>query len=143
MNRLLRKATAVGLTALLGTQVTSCGLLLHPERKGQTGGRVDAGIAVLDAVGLLFYIIPGVVAFAIDFTYGTIYLPHSQASAGDGSNDMRVVNTGRHNLTVAEAQQIVSQELKEPVNLQEGNVKAERVASADQLPALFRQAHQQ
>ena len=143
MNKVLRNATAAGLAAALATQVTSCGLLLHPERKGQTGGRIDAGVAVLDAVGLLFYVIPGVVAFAVDFTYGTIYLPHTRADAGNINSDMRVVHTGRHDLTVAEAQQIVSKELNEPVNLRGGSVKAERIASADQLPALFRQAHQQ
>lgn len=143
MNRALRKATAAGVIAALATQVTSCGLLLHPERKGLTGGRIDAGVAILDAVGLLFYVIPGVVAFAVDFTYGTIYLPHTRADAGDNNNDMRVVHTGRHDLTVAQAQQIVSKELNEPIDLRGGNVKAERLASADQLPALFHEVDQQ
>ena len=30
---------------------------------------------LLDAVGLLFFFVPGVIAFAVDFSNGTIYLP--------------------------------------------------------------------
>ncbi len=62
-----------------------CGVLLYPERQGQSGGKIDPVVAVLNGVGLLFYVIPGLVAFAIDFHQGTIYLP----PGGDGliSND--------------------------------------------------------
>jgi hypothetical protein len=64
------------LALLLCVAVTSaCGTILHPERKGQVDGRIDAGVAVLDGLGLLFFIIPGVIAFAVDFTDGAIYLP--------------------------------------------------------------------
>lgn len=61
--------------ALLITQVTACGTLLYPERRGQTNGQIDVGVAVLDAIGLLFFFVPGVVAFGVDFITGTIYLP--------------------------------------------------------------------
>ncbi len=60
----------------------ACGTILHPERKGQRSGRLDPGIVVLDAVGLLFFIVPGVIAFAVDFTNGTIYLPGGKTAAG-------------------------------------------------------------
>ena len=61
------------LVATLLTQVTACGSIFYPDRRGQIDGKVDPAIAVLDAVGLLFYIIPGLIAFAVDFTTGAIY----------------------------------------------------------------------
>jgi hypothetical protein len=41
-------------------------------------------------IGLLFFIIPGVVAYAVDFSNGTIYLPPSHRSAVD-LEDLRQV----------------------------------------------------
>lgn len=61
--------------ALFITQVTACGTLLYPERRGQTNGQIDVGVAALDAIGLLFFFVPGVVAFGVDFMTGAIYLP--------------------------------------------------------------------
>lgn len=58
---------------LLG--VTSCGTIMYPERRGQTAGQIDVGVAVLDGIGLLFFLVPGVIAFAVDFGTGAIYLP--------------------------------------------------------------------
>ena len=43
--------------------------------EGKEAEALDAGVAVLDGIGLLFGIIPGVIAFAVDFSNGTIYLP--------------------------------------------------------------------
>jgi len=69
----------VVMTALL-VQLTACGAIFYPERRGQIDGRIDPGIAVLDAIGLLFYIIPGLIAFGVDFTTGAIYLPHGKTA---------------------------------------------------------------
>ncbi|MBD1553501.1 polyribonucleotide nucleotidyltransferase [Pseudomonas typographi] len=63
------------LVAALLAQLAGCGTLFWPERRGQIEGRVDPVIAVLDAIGLLFYIIPGVIAFGVDIATGAIYLP--------------------------------------------------------------------
>ena len=63
---------------------SGCGTLLHPERKGQAGGRLDPGVVLLDGIGLFFFLIPGLIAFAIDISNGTIYLP-----GGGGSGDAR------------------------------------------------------
>jgi len=61
------------LVATLLTQLTACGSIFYPDRRGQIDGKIDPAIAVLDAVGLLFYVIPGLIAFAVDFTTGAIY----------------------------------------------------------------------
>lgn len=63
------------LAASLLTQLTACGTLFFPDRRGQIEGRIDPVIAALDAVGILFYVIPGLIAFGIDFATGAIYLP--------------------------------------------------------------------
>lgn len=56
-------------------QLMGCGTVFYPERKGQKSGKIDAGVAVLDGLGALFFVIPGVIALAVDFYNGTIYLP--------------------------------------------------------------------
>ena len=59
--------------AMLNT--AACGYLIYPERQGSRGDRVDGTVVALDAIGLLFFILPGVVAFAVDFSTGCIYMP--------------------------------------------------------------------
>ena len=69
-----RKSTAASLVlaTVLGLG-GGCGTLLYPERRGQIGGHVDTGVAVMDGLWCLVFIIPGVVAFIVDFGNGTIY----------------------------------------------------------------------
>lgn len=57
------------------TQLAACGTIFYPERRGQISGKIDPAVAIMNAIGLLFYIIPGLLAFAVDFTTGAIYLP--------------------------------------------------------------------
>jgi hypothetical protein len=54
--------------------VASCGYFLHPERRGQTEGKIDTDTLLLDCALLLIGILPGVVALAVDFSTGAIYL---------------------------------------------------------------------
>lgn len=63
------------LLAALLTQMTACGSIFFPDRRGQIDGKVDPVVIGLDAIGLLFYVIPGLIAFGIDFATGAIYLP--------------------------------------------------------------------
>ena len=64
--------------AALLTQMTACGSIFFPDRRGQIDGKIDPMIVVLDAVGLLFYVIPGLIAFGVDFATGAIYYPAEQ-----------------------------------------------------------------
>jgi hypothetical protein len=50
-----------------------CGYILHPERRGNTGGTIDGVTLVLDILWFIPGIIPGVVALAVDFSSGAIY----------------------------------------------------------------------
>jgi hypothetical protein len=83
------------LSVVVLTQLVACGTILHPERKGQINGRLDPAIVILDAVGLFFFLVPGVVAFAVDFSNGTIYLPGGKRADGSApSPDVRMVYIG-------------------------------------------------
>jgi len=73
--RISSRVTGGLLIASLLTQLTACGTLFYPDRRGQIEGKIDPVIVALDAVGILFYVIPGLIAFGIDFASGAIYLP--------------------------------------------------------------------
>ena len=73
--RISSRVTGGVMIAALLTQLTACGTLFYPDRRGQIEGKVDPVIVALDAVGILFYVIPGLIAFGIDFASGAIYLP--------------------------------------------------------------------
>ncbi|WP_193165363.1 hypothetical protein [Microbulbifer hainanensis] len=83
MNKTVKRGIAASCLLVLLMNLTACGYFLYPERKGQTGGRVDPTVVILDGAALLFGILPGVVAFAVDFTSGSIYLPAGGRSAVD------------------------------------------------------------
>ena len=93
MKRKRRIVTAlcVIVSAVFIIELAGCGTILYPERKGQKGGRIDPGIAVLDGLGLLFFIIPGVIAFAVDFTTGAIYLPGGPRKSSTFLEDEKMV----------------------------------------------------
>ena len=67
------KSLSLVVLASIGLQLASCGTLLYPERRGQTSGHVDTGVAVMDGLWCLLFVVPGVVAFIVDFTDGAIY----------------------------------------------------------------------
>ncbi len=64
---------------------TGCGAIFYPERNGNTS-KVDPKVAVLDGIGLVFFIIPGVVAYAIDFSTGCIYLSGGESHKSNSNN---------------------------------------------------------
>jgi len=72
------------LASLLLVPATGCGTLLFKERQDQEHSeRIDPNVAILDGIGLLFFVIPGLVAYGIDFYTEAIYLPHHVAK-GEG-----------------------------------------------------------
>lgn len=80
------------LAAALLTQLTACGTLFFPDRRGQIEGRIDPVVAGLNAIGILFYVLPGLIAFGIDFATGAIYLPDGQTAQVDPQDLKQVVD---------------------------------------------------
>ena len=110
-----------------------CGTILHPERKGQVDGRIDPSIAVLDGIGLLFFLIPGVIAFAVDFNNGTIYLPGT-----DGSLDMNQGVRKIHfegELDIQNLQRVLERETGKPVTIDAPTAYAFKVQSEEEARA--------
>ncbi|MDY4302390.1 polyribonucleotide nucleotidyltransferase [Pseudomonas salmasensis] len=71
------------LAVTLLSQLTACGSIFYPDRRGQIDGKIDPTIAVLDALGLLFYVIPGLIAFGVDFATGAIYFEPGKTAQVD------------------------------------------------------------
>jgi hypothetical protein len=72
---------------------TSCGYIIHSERRNKShSGNLDFAIVGLDAIGLLFFIVPGIIAFAVDLQTHTIYLPNGDGnfSSSDNSKNLAV-----------------------------------------------------
>ncbi|UCG80562.1 MAG: hypothetical protein JSV60_11540 [Desulfobacterales bacterium] len=92
-------------------QTASCGYFIHPERRGQTGAKIDTQIAILDGLGLLLFIIPGVIAYAVDFSSGAIYLPGGEKSSSitPDNENVVVVQTDKDELNFQTINEIVKE----------------------------------
>jgi len=133
-----RKVIALTLAATIALLSSSCGTLLYPERRGQPpGGPLDPGVVILDALGLLFFVIPGVVAFVIDFGNGTIYLPPPDYPTVSHKtlrrSDLVPVRLSSTDLTREKIEEVVSERVGKPVTLEPGRFRAEELDSLDQF----------
>lgn len=80
--RIPTRVIGSALIVTLLAQLTACGTILYPERRGQIGGKIDPVVAAMDAIGILFYVIPGLIAFGIDFATGAIYYSGGRKGPG-------------------------------------------------------------
>jgi hypothetical protein len=119
------KIICITIAIIFCLQLASCGFLLYPERRGQTHGRIDPAIAVLDGVGLLLFLVPGIVAFAVDFSTGTIYLPSSKRASNTSPEikEVRVIHLNPNELTISKIEEAVSRLLDCPLSLGKENVR--------------------
>lgn len=108
----IRRWLALVLVVTCLTSFTACGYFLYPERRGQEGGRIDPVVVLLDAALLLLFIVPGVVAFAVDITSGTIYLPDGRTGE---LTEIKLDRAGR--LDTATLEGILSRHLGKTVTL--------------------------
>ena len=123
LKNFFRKLGAALLVLSLTLSLTACGTLLYPERRGQTSGRIDPGVAILDGVGLIVFIIPGMIAFGIDFATGTIYLPHGGKTART-SGSMKVVHFKPGERNPEKLGKIISKETGKTVDLARKDLQA-------------------
>lgn len=120
--------------AVIGASViaiSGCGTIFYPERKGQLSGDIDPAVAVANGVGLLFFIVPGVIAYAVDFSNGTIYLP----SRTSGDIDTQPLDD---NMDIVALEKLLSEQAGQPVTLQSELMKVEEVDSLDEALAMVR-----
>lgn len=144
------KVLALILAAVLVLQLTACGTMIYPERRGQRSGNIDPAIAILDGVGLLFFIVPGLVAFAIDFATGAIYLPGGQKSHErvdqlrkklggrlDVDGDRLVLHLDPEQVTPEVIEAVVGAASGRAFRLDQDDILAYRLDSLSEMPMTF------
>ncbi len=84
----------------------------------------DIEVVLLDGIGLFFFIIPGVIAYAVDFNNGTIYLPHGKASSIENLDikNMTAINVGKESLTNEKIKTIVAKSVGHNVDNSQAQV---------------------
>lgn len=117
-------------------QFIGCGTIMYPERKGQRAGRIDVGVALLDGIGLFFFLIPGVIAYAVDFSNGTIYLPGT-ASSSLGGQDIKQVKFDLKDKSLVNIESIVKRETGYDVSQYQNNTEIYKLRSSEEIAARF------
>ena len=137
MMKTLVNALRLFICAIFTIQLMGCGTLMYPERRGQKGGRLDIGITVLDGIGLLFFIIPGVIAFCVDFSNGTIYLPERGLRVSMDLKNYREIKFDPKHTSMASIEKIITNETGREVKLDQENIKITKLKSLNEMAVQF------
>ena len=130
--RVIRTISVIIFLAMVMPMV-SCGTLLYPERRYSDiqvdpgGRRIDPAVAVLDAVGLLFFVIPGVIAFAVDFGTGAIYFPKAERESNAKTQEQQkrmVVHLNPDEIDKDTIERIISAEAGIPISFDDKRMQA-------------------
>jgi len=127
--------------------LSGCGTILYPERRGQRAGTLDCGVILLDGLGLLLFFVPGIIAFAVDFATGAIYLPAGESqffSETPARPQFQTLSQPTSRLSRAEIAQAVSQHTGQVIRLDDGQYHSTELDNIDHFwPALerLRSAH--
>ena len=126
----MKRTISFALAAILVSQLTACGTILYPDRRDQEAGRIDPAVAVLDGVGLLFFLVPGVIAYGVDFATGAIYLPDSETAAID-----RIPLPHKGPISADEIERTVEAHTGKHIQVQDSMLVTRRMQDRDQLMA--------
>ncbi len=117
-------------TLLLVLLVTSCGTILHPERKGQysINKRLDLAMVALNASSVLLFPPLTVAMFAVDFKTQAIYLPAEEIILHD--------ETPKNIQKRKQEQALLEEQEKERLRLEEeARMQEEEEAFPEQTPS--------
>jgi len=139
--QLTRRGPIAGACALIAVtligNLAACGSILYPDRNGQrAGGPLDPVVVALDGVGLFFFLIPGVIAFAVDFNNHSIYLPHGHRSGLGDAHRYAVVHVDG-NLDKIGLQERIRSETGAAIDLRDSRVQVQELGSTAELDAKF------
>jgi hypothetical protein len=112
---------------------SSCGTILYPERRGQKSGQLDVAVILLDGACLLVFVIPGIIAFAVDFATGAIYLPPGKSDDKSSEKHYHEVRVTPAELTPQRLEAIVREHTGKTVDLRDGAYRAMRIESIEQF----------
>lgn len=122
--------------AAIGAMLSGCGTVMYPERRGQRAGRLDWKVVALDTVGLMVFFVPGVVAFAVDFSNGTIYLPdegYANASDRQDRGELRAIAVAPDELDQRRIEREVSSHVGQEIDLTSADVRAGSLSEIDEF----------
>lgn len=109
-------------------------MMFHPERRGQPHSHhLDWQIVALDGLCLLLFFVPGVIAFAVDFATGAIYLPHHEVHSRYGQNELQRLPLPPDQQSIDDIQQIVSDHSGTAVNLRSEEARVSELATLEQF----------
>ena len=133
-----RRIMATGLAAGAAALLSSCGTIIYPDRVHQEErGNLDPAVIILDGIGLFFFIIPGVIAFAVDFTTGAIYLPNDKATGESERtifDDLSRISPNRGKLTRLDIEEVVAKAAGVEINLLNRNVSVMELDHISRFP---------
>jgi predicted small lipoprotein YifL len=131
----IKRYLAAWILVVFLMSLTACGYFLYPERRGQTKGDLDIPIILLDGSSLLFAVVTGsgviavvgIVALAVDYTSGCIYLPPKSKKA-----ELEVIPfDNKRALTKADLESILSGYTGTSVNIDEESIVYVDIKSMD------------
>jgi hypothetical protein len=131
----LRLISGGALCAGLG----GCGTIFYPERIGQPHGPLDWKVVALDTVGLLLFLVPGVIAFIVDFHNGTIYLPTEQIPYDQAPALSRKVPLEPEKRSLGDIESAVNHETGLDLSLAPGTYLTRQLQSLADYPAASKQ----
>ena len=92
-------------------------------------------MVILDAVGLLFFLIPGIIAFAVDFGNGCIYLPAHRVVVSQ--SDLRQIRFDPKKTSLAQLERIIKDQTGYTVRLTQNDVRVSRLKSTQEMMVQF------
>ncbi len=136
-----RRFICDGIVSAVMVSAAGCGTVLHPERRGQPAGPLDWKIVALNSLGLLLFFVPGVIAFAVDFTTGTIYLPPSSHAGTPRQADMMdtsepkltAISIPRSQLSRQKIETVVAQQTGHEINLESDSYQTRPLDSIERF----------
>jgi len=125
------KIISYSLVSVMAVQLAACGTIFYPERKNQRAtSNLDGKVVALDTIGLLFFLVPGIIAFAIDYSNNTIYLPRGEKGLfAMNTNDMRAIQVADGNMSNENVERIVEEYTAKHVDLSSQDVIKARADS--------------
>ena len=143
-----RRALTTSITATTASMLSSCGTIFYPDRRtsrkdGTMSGEIDILILGLNTVGLFFFIVPGIVAFAVDFGTGAIFLPEGGKQMDEDERTLfdELNEDARIDTPVQSGELVSVIRKKTGHDLSSKDVLAMRIDSLDQAALAYHRLH--
>lgn len=128
-----RRVFQVTTATWMASAASGCGTLFYPERRGQPRtGRLDWGVVGMDAIGLVLFFVPGVIAFAVDYYNGTLFYPEGSATSGK-PRTLKSVSLAGPRPPAAEITAVLQKSTGKTVTLQEPHCQQRELVSIDEF----------